>query len=354
MGLAFAQRHERPQSFFIYPVRMLAPPSLKEVPRYPITAGVGILTLIVTGMWWCGQPIDWLFVDYRVFAKWELWRALTSTLPHLDFFHLAFNLYWFWVFGTLVEREYGHLKCAGIYLLLAFGASLAEFALFNGCVGLSGVGYGLWSLLWILGQRDARFADAIDYQTTRLFIIWFFLCIVLTATNVMHIGNVAHGMGAVLGILLGLAMSGSDDLKLKAKAGLAVLVVLIFLGGTVFWPQVNFSKNAEAEVEHAGYDALKHNDNRNAVKWLELASRMNHAPARAWYNLGIAYQRTRRNEEAIAAYNRAASLPDANPQLQQEAQEMATFLSIGTTYHSAPLGKNTNSAPNLPSSPTNR
>ena len=168
---------------------MLAPPSLKSIPRYPVTAGVAAMAIAVTAMWGFDQSIDWAVMNHRVFAKWELWRTLTSTLPHVGILHLAFNLYWLWTFGTLVEKVYGHLKCAGIYLLLAFGASLAEFSLFIGGVGLSGVGYGLWGMLWVLEKRDPRFAQAVDYQTSRLFVIWFFMCIALTVTNLMPVAK---------------------------------------------------------------------------------------------------------------------------------------------------------------------
>ena len=154
------------------------------------------MAITVTGLWWYGHTIDWTIMNNRVFAKWELWRTPTSTLPHDGIFHLAFNLYWLWAFGTLVERVYGHIRCAGIYLLLAFGSSLAEFSLFIGGIGLSGVGYGLWGMLWVLGKRDPRFEQAVDYQTSRLFVVWFFVCLALTVTGVMPVANVAHGVGA--------------------------------------------------------------------------------------------------------------------------------------------------------------
>ena len=258
---------------------MLAPPSLKHVPHYPVTAGVAAAALIVTGMWWSGQDIDSFVMNVRVWANWELWRALTSTLPHVNFVHLAFNLYWLWTFGTLVERVYGHLKCAGIFLLLAFGSSLAEFSLFYGGVGLSGVGYGLWGMLWVLEKRDARFADAVDYQTSQLFVFWFFLCIVLTVANVMPVGNVAHGVGAGLGALLGLAMSSKGAMRQKSIAGLVAVLALCLTGATVFWPWVNLSAYAQPEVERMGLEAMNRDDNANAEKLLEIAVRMRHAPA---------------------------------------------------------------------------
>jgi membrane associated rhomboid family serine protease len=322
---------------------MLRPPSLTQVPRYPVTTFVAGLALAVTGMWWSGQNIDGMLMNGRVWANWELWRALTCTLPHVNFFHLAFNLYWFWTFGTLVERVYGHLRCAGIYLLLAFGSSLAEFTFFSGGVGLSGVGYGLWGMLWVLEKRDARFADAVDHRTSQLFIFWFFLCIVLTIANVMPVANVAHGVGAVLGAV-----------KWQSMAGLVVAVILGLAGSTVFWPWVNLTPYAEPVVEQAGLDALAHNDTSRAVKLLELSTRMRRAPARAWYNLGIVYRGLGRYDDALAACEHAAQMPDANSDMQQAAQVMKDYLTSKPGGSGQGPGRETNTVPAVSNSQTNQ
>ena len=301
---------------------MVQPPSLKNLPRYPVTASVGGAALAVTIMWWSGRDIDPFIMNARVWEKWELWRALTSTLPHVNFFHLAFNLYWLWALGTFVERVYGHLRLAGIILLLALGSSLAEFALFYGGVGLSGVGYGLWGMLWVLEQHDARFAEAMDRQTSQTFVVWFFLCIALTLTDVMPVANAAHGAGAGIGALLGLAASAQGPVKWASSAGLAAVAILTLAGATVFWPWINLSKNAQPEVEHAGVEALERADNSKAVKLLEISARMRKAPARAWYNLGVAYERLGRYEDAAAAFEHAAQMPDATSEYRQAAEAL--------------------------------
>ena len=333
---------------------MLAPPSLKNVLFYPVTAGVALAAIAVTGIWWSGQNIDGFVMNSRVCTNYELWRALTCTLPHVNFFHLAFNLYWVWTFGALVEREYGHLRCAAIFLLLAFGSSLADFTLSSGGVGLSGVGYGLWGMLWVVEKRDARFAGAVDYQTSRLFVIWFFLCIVLTLTEVMPVANVAHGAGAVTGALLGLAASGGKAVRGKGLAGLILLIIMGLAGSTVLWPRVNLSADAEAEVEWAGYDALKQNDDADAVKFLERATRMRHAPARAWYNLGIAYSRMGRFDDALAAYEHAAQMPGADSNAQEAAREIREYLTLKKEIPQRTPGYGTNAAALVPGRQTNQ
>jgi membrane associated rhomboid family serine protease len=73
-----------------------------------------------------------------------------------------------------LEEAFGPWKALGLILLLAAGSS-AEYAYAVGSVGLSGVGYGLFGLVWVLSHRDERFRGAIDGQTVALFIFWFLL-----------------------------------------------------------------------------------------------------------------------------------------------------------------------------------
>src|SRR5580658_4847648 len=101
---------------------MLKPPPLKNALQYPVTAGVGLAAAAVTGWWWSAGNIHALLTDESVWEKWEVWRAFSSTLPHVSLLHLGFNLYWLWVFGTVLERVYGPWRVAAIYLLLAFGS----------------------------------------------------------------------------------------------------------------------------------------------------------------------------------------------------------------------------------------
>jgi len=309
---------------------MLRPPPLTVAPYYPVTSAVAVGAIVVSVMKWMGQDVSPSFMDYHVWANGEIWRALTATLPHGGPLHLLFNLYWLWTFGTLVERVYGHFKGLAIYLLLALGSMLAEFAVLNGGIGLSGIVYGLWGLLMIMERSDPRFAEAVDAQTNQTFVIWFFICIGTTITHVMPVANIAHGMGAVIGILLGFAISGDLATKWKSRVGLAGLMVLILLGATVFWPRVNLSGFAGWEIEQGALDALDRENVSRAVKWLEIATQKRNAPAHAWYNLGVAYQHAGRFEDAMTAFNHAAAMPDADEQILRAVQPLRRPSPAGT------------------------
>src|SRR5918994_812480 len=52
-------------------------------------------------------------------AQGEWWRIITSAFFHLGPIHLAFNMYVLYLYGAVVERMYGSIEYAGIYLLCA-------------------------------------------------------------------------------------------------------------------------------------------------------------------------------------------------------------------------------------------
>jgi len=239
----------------------------------------------------------------------EPWRFLTPVLFHVNTIHLIFNLYWLWVFGTQIEYEFGSGRTLGIYTLLAAGSNAADTAIFGNGIGLSGVGYGLFGLLWVLSRIDTRFRDSMDKQTVQLMVGWFFLCIVLTVTNMMGVANVAHGAGCILGALLGWTIGTRIPiLRLRNATVLGVVFLLCMAGGTVARPYVNLSKNYGNELAHWGYVALKNGNPKRAISLYEKAVIVDPHDSGCWHNLRIAYVQVGRIEDAKRAYQQEIML----------------------------------------------
>jgi len=291
---------------------MRPPPKLGESTRYPVVAGAALLAIGVTLAWWTKIDVSTLFPSPMI-RRGELWRLVTSIFPHAGILHLAFNIYWLWVFGTLVEEKFGHLKTAALILLFAVASGAWEFALAVGGIGLSGVGYGLFGLLWVLSKRDERFCDAIDGKTVQLFIGWFLLCIATTVTNIMPVGNIAHGTGAVLGILVGFAIT-QPERRAPIDAVIGAILILGLWGATFGRPRVNLSGKAGYEEGKLGYDALMAHRNQEAVRWLRDAVIYQPKMSEYWYDMGFAYQGLGDKHAALDAYRRAADLGSASAQ----------------------------------------
>jgi hypothetical protein len=120
--------------------------------------------------------------------------------------------------------------------------------------------YGLFGLLWILSQRDERFHDVIDRRTIELFVLWFFFCIIATLTNIMRVANIAHGAGAVLGILTGFAITLPRRRVLFAS-GVAVFLLFGLWAAIVGRPMINLSGKGGYQESRWGFDALIANRN---------------------------------------------------------------------------------------------
>jgi membrane associated rhomboid family serine protease len=288
---------------------MRQPPKWTEFSRYPVVSGTALLAVGVTVAWWAKVDISPL-VESAMIRRGEFWRLATSMFPHIGVLHLIFNIYWLWVFGTLVEQVYGHLKTAALILLFAAGPNALEYAFATGGVGLSGVCYGLFGLLWVTSTRDERFRDAVDGKTIRLFVGWFFFCIFLTAAKIMAVGNIAHGTGAVLGLAIGLAITLPQRRALIVASTVGVLFFSLW-AATLGRPKVNLSPLGGYEECTLGNNALNANRDQEAMQWLLETARYRHTPAVCWSNLGVAYQRLGNKPAALTTYRKAAEMGDS-------------------------------------------
>ena len=299
-------------------------PKIQEFPHFPVTAGTALLAIGVTIAWWAKVDISPLFENAMI-RHGQLWRLITSIFPHINIVHLIFNVYWLWIFGTAIERVFGHLKTVALFLLFAFGSNAMDYAFSSGGVGLSGVGYGLFGLLWILSSQDERFQDVVDKRTIQLFIVWFFICVFTTVIGLFPVANTAHGVGAVIGILTGYAITDAGRRRLMVAALCAILVAGIW-AATLGRPRLNLSKYGGYEEAQWGYQALQAKRNDEAIRWFREALAYKPNEASIWYDLGIAYERVG-DSAALSAYRKAA-----------EGGDDAAQYYLGKLYDSGQLG----------------
>lgn len=158
----------------------------------------------------------------------EVWRLVTSTLLHGDFLHILFNCYWLWRFGATVEAWMGKVRYLAFFIVVSVASMGAEVLFSNGAViGLSGVVYGLFGLLYALRRTKDFAAQILDPMTVQVLVFWFFVCILLTASNSMPVANIAHGVGALAGWAIGWAsLQPARNILVPAVAAVFLLVGL--------------------------------------------------------------------------------------------------------------------------------
>lgn len=286
-------------------------PPLSRFPAFPVITAVAAMAIFVTVAIKTDRTDILPFTMSSVAFDNEPWRLVSATLPHGNAIHLIFNVVWLWILGTRLEETLGHVTTFVMMVVLAVGSSAAEFAFASGGIGLSGVGYGLVGCLMVLSREDRRFRDAIDQRTLILFGVWFVLCVVLTLADVWNIGNVAHGSGFVLGVMIGYVIApGSRVRRIAAGAVLLASLAATLTGAARFRPELNMSAYANIDDAHRGYQALIANRFELAARHLERALALDPDDAGSWFNYGIALQNVpgSRGMTTLDAWERSLAL----------------------------------------------
>ena len=184
-----------------------------------VTVVVSFLALQPEG----GALLTALWLDKVGLANGEWWRLLSPVLVHASILHLAFNMYFLYLVGPLVEHVYGSARFLLLYVLTAATASLASFLLGSGpSVGASGALFGLCGVL-VVGRALHR-PVLQGQQRAIMSQIGFLVVINLVLGFGMNsfggnIDNFAHLGGLAGGLWLGLLIPpiGAADLPLVGR-----------------------------------------------------------------------------------------------------------------------------------------
>jgi GlpG protein len=137
----------------------------------------------------------------------EIWRLVTPALMHGSPLHILFNLLWLRILGTMIEVRRGTFRLAILVLVAAAASNYGQYMWMERMGepgpfwGLSGVIYALFGYVWMKGLYQPEQRLGIDQNNVNLMLIWLVLCM----TGVLgRIGNAAHVVGLVVGVLAGL------------------------------------------------------------------------------------------------------------------------------------------------------
>lgn len=291
-----------------------SPPPLAKIPDFPVSGGLAVLAVLVTVMSWTGAAsIEPLAMSAAAFHG-EPWRLITSALPHGGLFHLAFNLYWVWLFGTLLEERLGAAVSGGLIALMAAGSATVEYTLFYGGIGLSGVVYGLFGMLLVLKARDPRFLGTLDQRTVNLLGAWFFIAIGLHYAGIMRIANGAHAGGWAVGAALGLLVAAKRaQPRVLALALNLAWIVGLWLAATVGLPVLNLNDAGDRDWIHRAATAAAEGE---LVESLELYEKVaDYGPTKRdlWEAIAQDWESLGETERAKEAWARSGRVPDSRP-----------------------------------------
>jgi membrane associated rhomboid family serine protease len=173
-----------------------------------VTAAIFVLTYLPAVMFGWRLPFDVfglspVLVTHRFF----IWQPVTYLFLHAGFFHLIFNLFALWMFGSDLERTWGSRQFLFYFFLTGVGAGVFDVVLqpsaVSTTIGNSGAVYGVLLaygllfpnrpiLLWLLIPVKAK---------------WFVLAMGLIAfvssfsNPGSKISHIAHLGGMLVGFL---------------------------------------------------------------------------------------------------------------------------------------------------------
>jgi membrane associated rhomboid family serine protease len=209
-------------------------PYKKYIPWLTIIFGVASIILFA------GINLEPDKSTWDVYRKWgsplntdiwngDYWGLITSNFLHVEIWHIAFNLYWFWFFGKKIEFESSKLFYALFILSAGIISSLAQLTFSVPGIGLSGIVYAQFGYILALNKTD-KYAGFIDKKTINWLLLWLVFCIVMTYADVWRVGNAAHIGGFLWGLLSGKLTS----LNKFTRISVPILILALF-SVTLFW-----------------------------------------------------------------------------------------------------------------------
>lgn len=186
------------------------------------------LLIVTTAIWLLqlspfGRTIEIYFSYTPIATTIAPWQMITAAFLHGSWLHIIFNMYTLYIFGQVLEPMLGRARFLALYLISAFGGSVAVL-LFSDptstVLGASGAIYGLMGAYFILlraiGERSGQLMGLIAIN-----LIFSFLNPGISWQA--HIGGLAIG-AAVAGIY---AATRKAEQKGKQVAGLILLCVAL-------------------------------------------------------------------------------------------------------------------------------
>lgn len=147
-------------------------------------------------------------------AAGEYWRLFTAMFMHSGLMHIALNGFGLFIFGSMVEQSFGHIRFILIYILAGLAGGVSSY-IFNPVsigVGASGAIFGVIGALaaYFVVQRETFGQAARNNLAGIGLLVAINIAIGLSTPG---IDNWAHTGGLVAGFLLGLALSPSYHLS---------------------------------------------------------------------------------------------------------------------------------------------
>jgi rhomboid protease GluP len=163
----------------------------------------------------------------------EEWRLLTSAFLHFGIIHIALNMFALYQGGALVERLFGSLRFAFIYLLSALSGSVASgwWDPFRNSAGASGAIFGVYgALLAFMAVRRADIPPSMLKSIGTSALLFSLYSLVIGWAHPL-IDNACHIGGLLAGVVSGVILARPFTVEARAVRRPARLLVAALVVG---------------------------------------------------------------------------------------------------------------------------
>jgi membrane associated rhomboid family serine protease len=169
-------------------------------------------------------------------ADGQYWRLFTAMFLHFNLLHIGFNAYALYLFGQMIESNFGRTRMVLIYVVAGFLASAASYAfgeVGTTAVGASGAIFGIFGAFIAYNYRRRHLAVASANLR------WAMTLILLNAFLAIGFNSIdwrAHLGGLVAGVAAGAVAEGWGPPPRRRLVQVSGFVALTALGiALVVW-----------------------------------------------------------------------------------------------------------------------
>ena len=210
-------------------------PSLPKVVNTPFVTWAILITNVVV---WSvifiegGTNNPEILTDYGAMfgpfiSNGEYWRLFTAMFMHAGLTHLALNGFGMYIFGSLVERTFGHVRFLIIYIFSGLIGSVSSYLLNSLSVGVGASG-AIFGVLGALASFFLVHRNVSGMTARRNLYGVLILSLVNLAFGLVTPGidNAAHIGGFAAGVALGFGLSPRFRVVLTSSVSFGVSVVM--------------------------------------------------------------------------------------------------------------------------------
>lgn len=244
----------------------------------------------------------------------QYWRVITSSFLHIGIIHLLLNMWCLWQLGLMAEIFFGGMVTAGVYVLTGVGAALLSLAWnpLRVSAGASGAIFGITGTLitfLYFGKLGLPREKLKGILNSVLFFAFYNLVYGLRTgvDNMAHLGGLITGL--VLGILFAISFRQPREGRLQFQRAVLIGMACVLAGAFI---PLRHAKAAEIALG-SGLQALEGSNYTEAIQRFQKYTSMKPQDPEGHAQLGYAFHRAERIDEASREYERSLALKPDNP-----------------------------------------